>query len=268
VIQTWDLVERQRGHHTDFRCDLTDLMFVRDDTTLVIVADPGDRLSLLDIHSFEAQPLFDTNYCGPARPLDFGLDGEAVIAAFVSEGPKRATIDICETQVDTLRENWLAQFDVNGQVTRLALRPGSPVMLAVQQGHCHIVLLLPGRVPSAIDLPHDARVTALKFAPDGQTLALRNSRQLWLWDVRERRLTAEIVGRSKFHAVAFSPDGRTLGIGTSDGAVRFYDVATGQQRAAYDWKIGPIHALAFAPDGMRAAVGGTGGAIVVWDVEA
>ena len=65
----------------------------------------------------------------------------------------------------------------------------------------------------------------------------------------------------------FSADGKFVLAGGTDGSVRLWDVETGQQRSAYDWKVGKIRAVAFAPDGMRAAAAGDKD-IVVWDVDA
>jgi WD40 repeat protein len=93
-------------------------------------------------------------------------------------------------------------------------------------------------------------------------------RSVRLWDIPARAMSATVTERTKITATAFSPDGRTLATGSNDGAVRFYDAATGHPRGAFDWQIGPISTLTFAPDGLRAAAGGRKGTIVVWDVDA
>ena len=69
-------------------------------------------------------------------------------------------------------------------------------------------------------------------------------------------------------AIAFSPDGKTLATGASDGYLRFWDPATGRLKSIHgeDATRG-IHGLAFSPDGRRVAVVGAlfGKEAVLWD---
>jgi WD40 repeat protein len=270
-IIVWDLVKREPVsllHPSEAAGD--GLVFVRDDATLVIEPGPGQDLLLLDLSTKKTRPLLDRGDGTFVSWAAVAAEGETVVVASVSWAGKARllSIDVWQAEVSTRRKSRLAQFGLTSPVLGLAVRPGKPVVLAVKQGlPFRVALLTPGHPPNVIDLPRNAWVDSLAFAPDGGTLALKSLRRVRLWNVDDKRMGAEIVGPPTFHAVEFSPDGRTLGLGASDGVVRLCDVATGQQRAAYDWKIGPIQALAFAPDGMRAAAGGDEGTIVVWDVE-
>jgi RNA polymerase sigma factor (sigma-70 family) len=157
----------------------------------------------------------------------------------------------------------------------------------------------------------------LKFSPDGKTLATASNDaesnivgdkpeqgSTRIWDVatgKERRRFS--VEGCNFRSVAFSPDGRLIAAGVSDGTVRRYELATGQEHAprlrpwnshppqpprlggtlvpaptggpVTDARPGAMECLMFSPDGSILAGGsmGTGStglsalaAIHLWDV--
>ena len=71
-------------------------------------------------------------------------------------------------------------------------------------------------------------------------------------------------------AVAFSPDGRWLVSGTTEGDIRMWDVATGEPLAVFaepteEKNLRHISAVAFSPDRALLAVG-TAGQLHLWDV--
>src|SRR5207249_463677 len=62
----------------------------------------------------------------------------------------------------------------------------------------------------------------------------------------------------RYEALAVSPDGNTLAVGDSHGALRLFDPTSGTERTSFKmvWGIGR---LGFAPDGKTVAVFGTNG---------
>ena len=68
------------------------------------------------------------------------------------------------------------------------------------------------------------------------------------------------------NAVAIAPDGTWLATGGSDGMVRIWDPATGQQRTRLTGHAGPVYAVAVAPDGTWLATGGSDGTVRIWDL--
>jgi class 3 adenylate cyclase/WD40 repeat protein/tRNA A-37 threonylcarbamoyl transferase component Bud32/energy-coupling factor transporter ATP-binding protein EcfA2 len=113
----------------------------------------------------------------------------------------------------------------------------------------------------------------LEFSRDGRELVAlgccRPGASIVAWDTGSGRplFTRRLVGHAG--AIAVSPAGKLLGVGTEDGKVLLLDVRTGGQaqppiRAA----AGNILMLSFSPDGRSFAVGAADNAVSVWDLGA
>ena len=61
-------------------------------------------------------------------------------------------------------------------------------------------------------------VEAVQDSPDGTRLAVRSSVGIWLYDIQTHEVKSLFTGHARLvRTVAFSPDGRTLASGNSDG---------------------------------------------------
>ena len=67
-------------------------------------------------------------------------------------------------------------------------------------------------------------------------------------------------------AVAISPDGQTIAVGSSLPEVRLYDAATGARKATLPGHKGGVFAIAFRPDGQQVATGGFEGTVRLFQV--
>jgi len=109
---------------------------------------------------------------------------------------------------------------------------------------------------AALRLPNPQKDSfSVAFSPDEATVAVGVTEQLVLWDVKTRKvihsvkLPSWIIG-----GLAFSPDGKLLGVGTREG-VSLHDPSNGKRRTLLDVKQGvswgALVKWAWGPDSQR-----------------
>ena len=151
--------------------------------------------------------------------------------------------------------------------------------------------LTTGKCTALLD-EHKVFVQGVAFSPDGKTLASVGGEDgtVKLWDVAAGKniSTLPIIpppspeparpGKADrptdkyVNSAVFSPDGKTLGVGTMqgrtaaghNGSLELWDVATGKKIRAFE-KTLPFTCEAFSPDGKTLA-GMLNGQIYLWDV--
>jgi WD40 repeat protein len=113
-----------------------------------------------------------------------------------------------------------------------------------------------------------AGVTALCFAPDGNTLAIARGKNhltvLELGGGEERPL--KVTVDADLTAVALSPQGRMLATAGEDWRVLLWDLAAGVPRRIFTGPRREVNALAFAPDGQKLVTGGADKRVILWDL--
>jgi WD40 repeat protein len=118
---------------------------------------------------------------------------------------------------------------------------------------------------------HDGQVTAVAVAPDGSWLVSGVISRSRSRPTRRGRKNSESsptprqVGPVRLRRVGPRTPGGNIS-GGGEGAVRIWDVATGQVRATLEGHAGQVTAVAVAPDGSWLATGGGDGAVRIWDV--
>jgi WD40 repeat protein len=109
---------------------------------------------------------------------------------------------------------------------------------------------------------------AMAVSPDSTLAAVAFRHLVFVYRLADRSMILHLGWGSKIiHALAFTPDGRSLLTAGADGLVRMWDVQTWKETRRFDWGVGKISAVAFAPDGLTAAAGGEKGEVVVWDLD-
>ncbi len=121
--------------------------------------------------------------------------------------------------------------------------------------------------------PFVDRVNAVRFSPDGKTLAvgggeLSRSGDISLWDVatgkpiktwKERHSDA-VLG------LDFSPDGKRLASGGADKIARVTDIASGKLVNVFEGHTHHVLGVSFRADGRVLATAGADSVVVVWDM--
>ena len=103
-------------------------------------------------------------------------------------------------------------------------------------------------------------ITALAFAPDGQSLAISGYREVLIQKADGSGLERRLVGQAqRIESLVFSPDGATLAaVGGSPGRfgeVQFWDPKLGKLKGALRSTYDTLYGGAFTPDGARFAFG-------------
>ncbi|HXM36471.1 MAG TPA: WD40 repeat domain-containing protein, partial [Pyrinomonadaceae bacterium] len=132
---------------------------------------------------------------------------------------------------------------------------------------------------------HSNPVLAVAFSPDGSILATGSAdATVKLWDIASRQILTTVMGCPlpiaqgaqtpsgrgedsvcSVRALAFSPDGKTLAIGTTDKAVKLWDVVSRQQLAPFTGHSDSVTAVTFSPDGKILASGSLDRTVKLWD---
>jgi len=176
-------------------------------------------------------------------------------------------------------------------VTAVAVSPdGRTIVAGTMFGGMHAWEASTGTHPYVLGQPAPSSIYSVAFSPDGRLLASGTPCGplgcVQVWDANTGQLLRTIEeysrGRQMIdHAgraqvwdlpgdvwdVRFSPDGRTLALVGTDGAIQLIDTSSGQLvRALYGRSRTSLGPAAFGPDGHTLAAS-QDGAVLLWDVD-
>lgn len=123
------------------------------------------------------------------------------------------------------------------------------------------------------DSPFVDRVNAVRFSPDGKTLATgggepSRSGDISLWDVASgnRVKTWPECHSDAVLSLDFSPDGKFIASGGADKIVRVTDCASGKPVNLFESHTHHVMGVAFRADGRVLASAGGDGVVLIWDM--
>jgi WD40 repeat protein len=106
---------------------------------------------------------------------------------------------------------------------------------------------------------------SMDFSPNGAFLAVANDHRVSLWDHEHRWLIRQFVGHTaSVRAVAFSPTGKILASGSSEGEVATWDVETGALLKLRKANNSEIAGLKYTSDG-KIVTAGWDQTVRIWD---
>ena len=113
---------------------------------------------------------------------------------------------------------------------------------------------------------HRDAVFTVAYSPDGLSfISGSGDGTILLWDAKTYQLKAELTG--DLYAIAFSPDGKTLAIGSRDiKEIEFWDAVSGEHKTTLTEHTDDVYNLIFNPvDGRTFAGIGGDSTIRLWD---
>jgi len=123
------------------------------------------------------------------------------------------------------------------------------------------------------DSPFADRLNAVRFSPDGKTLAVgggepSRSGDITLFDVASGKPVKTWAERHSDAVLSldFSPDGKLLASGGADKLARVTDIASGKQVNLFEGHTHHVMGVAFRADGRVLASAGGDGVVLVWDM--
>jgi WD40 repeat protein len=242
------------------------------DGRTLAVADFSTGLLFFDAQTYEriGRPLRMAN---GVESVAYSPDGETIALG----GPGYLRLIDARSR----RELAAARVDV-GTVDRIAFtRDGSQLVAVISTGESQHdwISVRDGRTLAATGAPITPegfsgafvgsfyQAAGLALTRDGRSAIVASDHdELVWWDIREPKQTRRVKIAPGRHALAVSPDGRTVAVGI-DGGLQLVDARSGSIRTADGAPGGAPSWLLFSPDGGTVVATSLDGTVALWDAD-
>lgn len=259
LICLWELdgQGRTREHATFEMRRARSIALSPDGTTLAAGSDDGTIL-LLSLN--DGRRMRFAAHAGFVFKLSFSPDGETLVSAGGDKVVRRwRSRDGQPLDAFALpnRNESIINIDQSHQT----------LALLNQRGEIHLWSLESRRLVRSLD-GHRDKITCGVFSPSGEVLALGSRRgTVSLWDAGAGSLSGTLKGEGYASSVSFSPNGRMVATGWSDGKLRLFRAVDGALLEVLDAGGAKVSCLAFSAEGGVFASGSGGQDIRLWRVE-
>jgi WD40 repeat protein len=238
------------------------MAFAPDAKTLAIGKADGYHIGLWDVASGVEE--FQLKISRAQKSFTFTADGKKLLAG--------QDLGVVLWDLETKKK--LVEYKTEGWQNGVVLTPDEKLVIAVNGwGKLQFFKIDEEKAFRSQEVPADRHARepyGFALSRDGKKLGIAMSSFILILDPASGNEVGRITDLGRYQnglggRLAFSPDGKTLALGSNGAAIRLFDMASAKEKIYLDCAIGWPQPVAISPDGKTVASGGWDGIIRMWD---